>query len=116
MFLIVAAPNLGYAILKPRWEAHKIFRSERSWLISYEVNADGVTIDWIDCDQPTTQWNELKRFGETKNLMILYYDDVNVQIIPKRAFANEAELEQFRAWASQIGQKDAPSNAPIPQP
>lgn len=116
LFLIVAAPNLGYAIIRPRWEANRIFKSERSWLIFYEIDANGLTIDWIDCDKPTTKWSELKRFRETKNLMILYYDDVSIQVIPKRAFANEADLEQFRAWASGIGQKDAPPIAPIPQP
>lgn len=40
----------------------------------------------------------------------------SVQIVPKRAFANESDLNQFREWASKIGQNDAPLTAPIPEP
>ncbi|HVF85404.1 MAG TPA: YcxB family protein, partial [Abditibacteriaceae bacterium] len=53
---------------------------------------------------------------ETKNLFAIFRDEQQFAALPKRAFANAADLEQFRAWASGIGQKDAPPSAPIPQP
>lgn len=57
-----------------------------------------------------------KKSFELRDVFVLYLFPSVVQIVPKRAFANETDLEQFRAWASGIGQKDAPPIAPIPQP
>ena len=61
-------------------------------------------------------WSKFVLFRESRNLFILFWSPKVFQIVPKRAFANAADLEQFRAWASGIGQKDAPPIAPIPQP
>lgn len=61
-------------------------------------------------------WSKYTKFLESKNLFLLYWSPKTFQLVPKRSFANQFDLEQFRAWSSGIGQKDAPPIAPIPQP
>ena len=60
------------------------------------------------------KWQKNTRFRETPNLFALHWSPKVFQIIPKRAFANETNLNQFRAWASQIGHEATP-NSPLPE-
>ena len=115
LYLLIAILSLGYVIVVPFVASIKMYRQESDWLISYEIDAIGTTITWIDCDLPHSQWKEYKRLSETTHLFLLFnQDDVSAQIIPKRAFANKNDLNQFRAWASQIGHEPAP-NSPLPE-
>jgi hypothetical protein len=41
-------------------------------------------------------WNMYEKFRETPRLFLLYQTSDIVGIVPKRAFANSADLEQFR--------------------
>jgi hypothetical protein len=43
------------------------------------------------------KWSSYQDFKETKNLFLLYHSADLIGILPKRAFASQAELEQFRA-------------------
>ena len=42
-------------------------------------------------------WNMYEKFRETRNLFLLYQSTDIIGIVPKRAFASPADLEQFRA-------------------
>ena len=42
-------------------------------------------------------WNMYEKFRETRNLFLLYQSADIIGIVPKRAFASPAELEQFRS-------------------
>ena len=61
-------------------------------------------------------WSKYTSCLETEHLFVFYWSPQILQIIPKRAFTSAAELEQFRAWASGIGQKTESLTAPIPEP
>ena len=45
-------------------------------------------------------WNMYEKFRETQNLFLLYQSTDIIGIVPKRAFANPADLEQFRVLLS----------------
>lgn len=106
VYLLIAAPLLSFAVFKPKWDAYKAFKQEDDWRISYDIGQMGTTIFWTDVDEPFHKWSEYDQLLETKNLFLLQTGyDGDFQMIPKRAFATETELEQFRAWASQIGRK-----------
>jgi len=83
--------------------------------VTVEVNGDELHFQRQNTDTRVS-WEKYTRFRETPNLFVLHWSPKVFQLVPKRAFANETDLEQFRAWASGIGQKDAPPIAPIPQP
>jgi hypothetical protein len=42
-------------------------------------------------------WNMYEKFRETQKLFLLYQSTDLIGILPKRAFANPADLQQFRA-------------------
>ncbi|HEY2114877.1 MAG TPA: YcxB family protein [Candidatus Angelobacter sp.] len=42
-------------------------------------------------------WNMYEKFRETQNLFLLYQTTDVIGIVPKRVFANPADLQQFRA-------------------
>ncbi len=42
-------------------------------------------------------WNMYEKFRETQKLFLLYQSADIIGIVPKRAFANPADLQQFRA-------------------
>ena len=42
-------------------------------------------------------WNMYEKFRETPRLFLLYQSTDLIGIVPKRAFANPADLQQFRA-------------------
>ena len=56
--------------------------------------------DEITLDHPRTsgrqQWSVYKKIVETDNLFLLYPQETIYNIIPKRGFADEAEMERFR--------------------
>jgi hypothetical protein len=60
-------------------------------------------------------WRGYTRWAETKNLFLLYLSEPTFHIVPKRAFANEEQLNDFRALLSNIS-RQAPSVPPIPEP
>ncbi len=116
-YLMIAVSLLGFVAFKPMWFANNFFKQETDWRVSYDINEKGTTINWFDVDEPIHKWSEYKHLYQTKNLILLNGEEEDCfQIVPKRAFANQAEIEQFRAWASGIGQKEMPLVAPIPEP
>jgi len=42
-------------------------------------------------------WNMYEKFRETQNLFLLYQSADIIGIVPKRAFASPADIEQFRS-------------------
>lgn len=45
-----------------------------------------------------TTWNGYRKAIESPNLFILYKSDVAIEMIPKRAFGSDAELDRFRQY------------------
>jgi len=43
-------------------------------------------------------WNMYEKFRETPRLFLLYQTSDILGIVPKRAFASPADIEQFRVW------------------
>ena len=119
-FFCVLAVVCGYLALvfyisgKKSWQEH--LRLGLSTTL--ELTSDEIVIE-KSLLTVRAQRDFYKKATESRNCFVLYLfprPPSVLQIIPKRAFANAAELEQFRAWASSIGQKEAPPTAPIPQP
>jgi hypothetical protein len=60
-------------------------------------------------------WHGYTRWAETKNLFLIHLSEPTFHIVPKRAFADAEQLNQFRALLGNIG-RQTPSAPPIPEP
>jgi hypothetical protein len=77
--------------LKHQWK--KI--PELNDIVSFDFNLDEIT--WKNThSQGTTNWSLYKKYIESKTLFLLYQQTNLFVIIPKRAFVDEAQLNQFR--------------------
>jgi hypothetical protein len=47
----------------------------------------------------TSQWQAFEGFRETPNLFVLYTSPLAFLIVPKRAFADAAQMDAFRGLA-----------------
>lgn len=108
-FYIYSAPDLGvYAIglsiflglilfLVPSLVFRRIYR-RNSRIFGHRtvsISDTGIVSDHPLGHSETT-WNMFERFRETKNLFLLYQSADLTSPMPKRVFANPAELAQFR--------------------
>ena len=68
------------------------------------IGDDGIVADH-QLGHTESGWNMYEKFRETQNLFLLYQTTDLIGIVPKRVFANAAELQQFRTLiASKIRQ------------
>ena len=99
LFLIVAfvflllvqliVPSLAFARLYRR-------NSRLFGMRTVTVSDTGIVSDH-QLGHTESAWNMYEKFRETRNLFLLYQSADIIGIVPKRVFANPAELEQFRA-------------------
>jgi len=107
---------LAFTVLRKYLHERRLKRFP-SFLLPIVLKVSATQLSFQTAEEGTQfGWKKYKKSLEAENLFLLYRSDKAFQLVPKRAFANEADLEQFRAWVSGIGQKDAPPSAPIPQP
>lgn len=58
----------------------------------------GVTIE-TQTSTTVMKWTHFPHFSETQNLFLLMVSQQSAQLIPKRAFASPAEINEFRGFA-----------------
>lgn len=63
-----------------------------------EITDPGITIRQTGC-VTTMEWTYFIRFVETRNTLLLFTSGRIGHILPKRAFASEEQLQQFRSFA-----------------
>ncbi|MBP0017276.1 MAG: YcxB family protein [Cyanobacteria bacterium SBLK] len=63
--------------------------------MTIEATADSLSIEG-ESFQSVLQWKLYNKFIETTNLFVIYEEKNLLRIIPKRAFANDEELSEFR--------------------
>jgi hypothetical protein len=48
-----------------------------------------------------TSWDALRRWRETDDLFLIFYDEARAQTIPKRIFESQSEQDDFRGYLAQ---------------
>ena len=116
LFTVVGFAMLYSLTLGSHLRVKKLWPQEHpdSKSFSALLNSEGIMFI-LSQEDDFAAWSSMT-LRETKNLFAIFRDEQPFAALPKRAFANAADLEQFRAWASGIGQKNAPPAATIPQP
>jgi hypothetical protein len=66
---------------------------------------EGLTSD-SDIAHVEIKWSSFEKFGETKNLFLIYQTRDVVGITPKRAFPNPEAIEQFRTLLASKVRRD----------
>jgi hypothetical protein len=65
-----------------------------------EVSISDSTLTWkSETAVSTCAWTHFIHLGESRNLFVLYVTFRLAQILPKRAFASQAQMDEFRAFA-----------------
>ena len=104
LLLLVALLWVGGA----RRRARKVFASDPRQADPQEVEADSHSFRvFASTFQTDIGWPAVLGWTETPNLFLLY-DHEDTHVVPKRAFADEAEKEQFR----QLLQTHIPGGGP----
>lgn len=63
--------------------------------ITIEIDEDKLKIQTINCES-SIRWQLYIKAIETKNIFMLYQAKALFNIIPKRAFNSDEELDEFR--------------------
>jgi hypothetical protein len=106
--LVLIIPGLlmvGYIwfLLRSRSEAaRRVWDNEPSLQLRRTLDADRSRVI-IDNGQTRIErkWNSFRRFIESPNLFLLYTSDYAFDIVPKRAFASPAQVDEFRRLLEQ---------------
>jgi hypothetical protein len=97
LLLQLAIPSLAFARLYRR-------NSRMFGMRTVTISDDGIVADH-QLGHTESGWSMYEKFRETQNLFLLYQTTDLIGIVPKRVFANAAELQQFRTLiASKIRQ------------
>lgn len=81
---------INYVIWNLQRSLHKV--------ITYEIN-DRSVIAATDTWQSEMKWEIFTRFGESRNVFVLYTGRYVFYMLPKRAFEGETSLAEFRELA-----------------
>lgn len=99
LFLIAASvPLLLLLLIIPSLVFARVYRrnSRMFGMRTVTVSDTGIVSDH-QLGHTESAWNMYEKFHETQTLFLLYQTADIIGIVPKRAFASPADLQQFRA-------------------
>jgi hypothetical protein len=92
---------LTYALIRfvyAPWKARRVFRQQKSLQRPFEVTWSDKGLTSRDANgEYTTPWPDYTKWKENSRVFLLYHSDVLFQMVPKRAFPDEATLSEFRS-------------------
>ena len=93
-------PFTAFMLLWPLLLRFQIWNGWRSYraiqgTITYEIHDDGVSVKTKGSDS-FVKWETFTKSTETRNLFLLHISRQIRYVIPKRAFINPAQAEEFR--------------------
>jgi hypothetical protein len=79
-----------------------------------QATGDGIAFSTTGISSQV-KWTTFRHHLESNTAFLLFLSPMSFYIVPKRAFASEEQLTQFRALLGGIG-RPASTAAPIPEP
>lgn len=88
---------IWFAVLIP-YRSRRSYRQRKDFQreITFSASDAGLSVQNENA-QGTKPWSDYLKWKEGKQTFLLYLSDSMFQLVPKRFFATEAELAQFRA-------------------
>jgi hypothetical protein len=95
-FGVVFGARIGQVLYIPR-QARRVFKQQRGFQLPCTVSwtADGVRVTAED-GVSTTPWRDFYKAIELKRQFVLFLSEALFMMIPKRAFPNQALLDDFQ--------------------
>lgn len=84
--------------------SRKLLRETEILVNNYQISQEAITHFYSEIEEETTHysWNEFLLCIENQFHFLLYDKKELVLLLPKRAFADQSDLSQFREWTKQI--------------
>lgn len=64
------------------------------------IEAEGVS------GRSKREWKNYLKYSEDKNMFLLYHNDIMFEMIPKRWFSDQTQMNEFRELAKQAGSSE----------
>lgn len=109
VYLFFGLLLLNHFILLP-YNTRRNFQQSKELLqpIEIEVAPEGLRYTTV-ISETNRPWSHFSNWKENKQLLVLYITDNSIIILPKRAFAHSAELDQIRAHLNSIPRPTPPA-------
>jgi hypothetical protein len=91
----LATPWLRRLTLKRRWARRPVYQAEHS--VSFEEQGINYLMGWVESN---FGWGYYERLLESPGGFLLVYGNDSFSLLPKRAFASEQSIDEFRALAA----------------
>lgn len=89
--------GLGVRYFFVPWKHKRVFRQQTSLHLPFRFSwSEEEILSENERGSIKTKWSEIVKWKEDDRLFLLYISDVMFLIFPKRAFADQRELSQFR--------------------
>jgi hypothetical protein len=92
------------------WQEHPYM----AWPGQMQATAEGIAFS-NEGISSQVKWTTFRHYLESNTVFLLFLSPLNFYLVPKRAFADAEQLNQFRALLGNI-RRQAPSAPPIPEP
>lgn len=81
------------------WKARRVFRQQKSLRREFTLAWSEQGVYSKDSNgEYSSSWGDFLDWKESDQLFLVYISDINFYMIPKRAFADKAGLEDFRNY------------------
>jgi hypothetical protein len=79
------------------WKSRRVFRQQKSFQREFALSWSGEGVHVKDTNgEYSSAWSDFIRWKENDRLFLVYLSDVTFYMVPKRAFANPSEVQEFR--------------------
>ncbi|GAB6108194.1 YcxB family protein [Fusibacter bizertensis] len=110
LMIFFAATALLWMGFYVKWYKRRIAKNIKKMLnkgrVPGIVGKHELVIDKVQISDKTlesfTNYNTVEKLNETKTFFYVYVNEVMAYMVPKAAFENEAELQQFRDLVAQL--------------
>ena len=83
--------------------AYRIFRQQKSLNLPFSIEASSEAFcSFNETGTIAMPWSHFVKWKESGKLFLLYHSDVLFNLVPKRFFQSDAQLNEFRSYLSGV--------------
>lgn len=83
--------------------AYRIFKQQKSLNLPFSIEASSEAFcAFNETGKTTMPWSYFVKWKESEKLLLLYHSDVLFNLVPKRLFQSDAQLNEFRGFLNGV--------------
>jgi len=83
--------------------AYRIFKQQKSLNLPFSIEASSeVFCSFNETGKITMPWSHFVKWKESEKLLLLYHSDILFNLVPKRLFQSDAQLNEFRGFLNDV--------------